>query len=146
MTQVKIACYKGPTSSLFHWITHWLTILVLSIRKRRWHPYSHIEVVILDTCYSSSLRDGGVRSKVIDLNTGKWDIFDDPKTKPALALSIFNLHKGRKYDITGAGKWWFKFLPERKDRDYCIEICAAMRGMSDISNLTIMDIVDDIRV
>lgn len=36
--------------------------------------YSHVEIQIKGICWSSSPRDGGFRSKRIDLTSGKWTI------------------------------------------------------------------------
>jgi hypothetical protein len=38
--------------------------------------YSHMELCLDNICYSSSNRDGGVRSKVINLNSDKWHIIE----------------------------------------------------------------------
>jgi len=40
-------------------------------------PYSHCELVINGTCYSSSIRDGGVRGKTMALPSDKWDAVPD---------------------------------------------------------------------
>ena len=77
MQKVYLTLYKGPpTNDIVHVISHWVTCIVLSIRDLKITKYSHSEIYIDGICYSSSVRDGGVRSKVIDLNSGKWDIVD----------------------------------------------------------------------
>ena len=40
--------------------------------------YSHCEVVVDGVCYSSSVQDGGVRSKEMELKEDHWDIVDVP--------------------------------------------------------------------
>ena len=47
---VQLALYKGR-GTLFNALIRWWTR----------SPYSHCELVINGTCYSSSIRDGGVR-------------------------------------------------------------------------------------
>lgn len=63
-----LALYKGPpTGYLIHTMSHYAT------RLWTWSKYSHAELVIDGMCYTSSIRDGGVRVKLIDLNSGRWD-------------------------------------------------------------------------
>ena len=51
-------------------------------RLVRWwtkSPYSHVELVVsTGRAWSSSFEDGGVRSKLIDLDPAKWDLVDLP--------------------------------------------------------------------
>ena len=69
-SKVYLALYKGKPESLFHYFTHIVTCVVLTIRDRSYTKYSHTELVINNTGYSSSVRDHGVRSKVIDFDSG----------------------------------------------------------------------------
>jgi len=88
MKTIKLACYKGKTTLYDYLAT---TIL----------KYSHIELVIDDVSYSSSLRDGGVRSKEINFNTKHWDIFylDVANTKRLNKFyKFFDKTKNCKYD------------------------------------------------
>lgn len=66
--------------------------------------YSHVEIVFSNNvCASASPRDKGVRFKKIDLNNGKWDIY---QVKPILnedeIKKWFLSHLGDRYDTFGA--------------------------------------------
>ena len=120
-----IAFYKGPGSKPHHVAFHYGTCLFTLSR------YSHVELLIDGVAYSSSARDGGVRSKVIkDINdSNRWDLFEvDIDVKAA--LEEFNRRKYRKYDYLGVTRFVLPFVPNIKDRDYCSETVSAMCGLS----------------
>lgn len=88
MTIIKLACYKGK-NTLYDYLA--TTIL----------KYSHIEIVIDNVSYSSSLRDGGVRKKEINFNPNNWDIFYlDVANSQRLKkfYKFFDKSKNCKYD------------------------------------------------
>ena len=62
--------------------------------------FSHVELEINGVCYSSSNRDYGVRSKIIDTsNKQKWVSFELKKDIDINnCLSYFESVKGQKYD------------------------------------------------
>ena len=62
--------------------------------------FSHVELEINGVCYSSSNRDKGVRSKVIDTsNAQKWLSFDLKKDiDENICLLYFESVRGQKYD------------------------------------------------
>ena len=62
--------------------------------------FSHVELEINGVCYSSSNRDGGVRSKIINTsNHQKWLSFDLKKDIEAnRCLLYFESVRGQKYD------------------------------------------------
>lgn len=129
---IQLALYKGPPSSIWHRVTHWITCLVLSARQGERCPYSHAEMVIDGTCYSSSIRDGGVRSKIIDLKSGHWDVYEiDPVHVGGefVCLQRYEVHKGRNYDFSGALRWLLPFMRQSPNLDYCFEIVASMLGL-----------------
>lgn len=125
---MQLAMYKGPPSSICHKLAHWLTCLFTISR------YSHCELVIDGRCFSSSARDGGVRSKQIDLESGHWDLFpidgDEAKVR-----AWFRQHDGQKYDWRGVFafmgpdlrlvRWWL----DDAGRWFCSEACAAALGL-----------------
>lgn len=120
-----LAFYKKPSSKLTHKIFHYGTCLFTLSR------YSHVELIIDGVAYSSSARDGGVRSKIIkDINdSGRWDLFEiniDPK----FALAEFERRKYRKYDYLGVARFVLPFIPNSTTRDYCSETVSAMCGMT----------------
>lgn len=139
---MQIALYRGPATDWQHKVAHWVTCFVLTIRGMRWCPYSHAELVIDGVCYSSSVRDDGVRSKVIDLNTGKWVLVDVVGSSKELALARFAEREGFGYDWTGALRWGVPFLRQRAKADYCFEVVAHMLGLPEPSSWTPMDLAD----
>ena len=82
--QIYLALYKGRRdgSGWRVWparFTDWLT------RKLTRGQYSHAEIAVREhpqasvyTCYSASIRDKGVRRKVMPLPTAKWDLIPLP--------------------------------------------------------------------
>ena len=139
---MQIALYRGPASDWQHKIAHWVTCAVLTIRRLRWCPYSHAELVIDGVCYSSSVRDDGVRSKVIDLNSGKWVLRDVVGSSKELALARFAKREGSGYDWPGALRWGIPFLRQRSKADYCFELVAHMLGLPDPSSWSPMELID----
>lgn len=139
---VQIALYRGPTSDWQHAVAHWVTCAVLSIRHLRWCPYSHAELVIDGICYSSSVRDDGVRDKVIDLTSGKWVLHDVAGASKEIALARFAERKDAGYDWPGALRWGIPFLRERAKADYCFELVAYMLGLPEPSDWSPLDLAD----
>lgn len=115
---VTVALYKGPATGWFHQVWH---LLVCWWTKS---VYSHCELVIAGTCYSSSNRDGGVRAKVIDLTSGRWDFYELDGDEKAV-LAWFGKHNGDRYDWLGVARFVLPFLPQFKRRWFCSEACAA---------------------
>lgn len=98
--------------------------------------YSHCELVIDGISYSSSPRDNGVRSKVIDFNPEHWDIIEVNADKQK-ALDFFNKELGKKYDWRGAIKSVVPFLIKNDpNRWFCSEICAEALGIEDSEYIT----------
>jgi hypothetical protein len=124
---VKIAMYKGPPKDALHQVGH------LATRLRTWSKYSHCELVFGDPdlfgmsmCASSSGRDGGVRFKRININSGRWDVYALPNTyDEPYARQWFEDHKGAPYDHLAL--LWF-VLPinsfDRSKRFFCSEAMA----------------------
>lgn len=116
---MKLALYKGKGligNALVRW---W---------KRS--PYSHCELVIGGICYSSSVMDGGVRSKWIDLADGKWDVIDLPWADEDGALDYFERTNGEKYSWSSL--IWSQFFGRETDEpkaSFCSEWCAAALGL-----------------
>ncbi|QOF68288.1 enoyl-CoA hydratase [Actinobacillus sp. GY-402] len=101
-------------------------------------PYSHCELVIERTefngsshyahdtvfdCYSSSVQDGGVRLKQIDVtDKTKWDLVIIPNAKPADIRAYFVRTNGMAYD------WWGALgvvlgIKEKRSKYFCSEWC-----------------------
>lgn len=140
---IYLALYKGPASDLMHIISHWVTCIVLSVRTLKFTKYSHTEVCIDGVCYSSSVRDKGVRSKVINLDSGKWDYIDITSfVDKEHALEVFNSKRGKKYDWFGALGFGLPFLKQNPDKEYCFEITAEMLGFANPAKVTPQELID----
>ena len=135
---MQIALYKGPTgSSIRHFISHW------AIRIWTWSKYSHAELVIDGICYSSSVRDGGVRAKRINLDSGKWDVFDVPATQEDMeyALAWFAENRGSAYDWLGIKRFVVPFVRHDPDKWFCFEAVGDMLGLAGTHKLTANDLM-----
>ncbi|MDK4529235.1 hypothetical protein QG082_09700, partial [Kingella kingae] len=103
---IYLALYKGHRNG--HWYAPRVALARLSdwlIRQVTHGKYSHCEIAIahddgLYSCYSSSIRDGGVRFKVMPLPPDKWDLIrvDLPEQR---IHEFYAQTKGAKYDWAG---------------------------------------------
>lgn len=135
--QVAIAFYKGPpVNDIVHSISHYTT------RFFTWSKWSHAELVIDGICYSSSVRDGGVRSKIIPLNTGRWDIvkFELPEQVIEQAISWFDSNKDAKYDWRNIFRFVFPFIGQDWNRYVCYEAIGEALGFAGAYRLTANDL------
>lgn len=93
-------------------------------------PYSHCELVIDGWCYSSSLQDGGVRRKRIDLDPARWDVLDLPWADAGAVLRYFRRTDHHRYG-------WLSLIASQifngnwsgHDAQFCSEWCAAALGI-----------------
>lgn len=148
MSNATLCMYKGPASGLKDELVH-LAICALdsmrqSIKQRKLVLviYSHCELMIDGVCYSSSSRDGGVRSKVIDdLETsGHWDLFSLTTDKEA-ALARFLGDKGKHYSWVAMERVLFPLLPRRDaTQRFCSDEVAYMLGDPDSETLSPYDV------
>jgi len=76
---VQLALYKGKGQ-----------IGNAAIRTWTGSIYSHCELVVDGWCYSSSVMDGGVRRKRIDLDNGNWDLIPVPWVDGAQVVEYFH--------------------------------------------------------
>lgn len=131
--RLALAMYKGPASNALFQFTHWFTCLWTG------SDYSHCELVFggpnergLSLCASASARDGGVRFKHIDLNSGHWDFYPLPQFSAedyARAMAWTYANNDAKYDWLGL--LWF-VLPARFEhprRYFCSEAVGRMLGL-----------------
>lgn len=137
MPSLTFAFYKGPPRN--DW---WHTVSHYAIRLWNLDKWSHAELVIDGVCWSSSARDGGIRDKVIDLNSGRWDLVDFPVTQAEreAAHAFFRANKGRKYDWAGILRFVFPFLPHSKSRRFCFEALGDALGLAGTYKLTAKDL------
>ena len=132
MAKVYLALYKGRKSgrtpkALAMRFADWV------VRKATRGIYSHCEIAValgdgVFECYSSSLRDGGVRSKTMPLPADKWDLVPISDDLLPWVESCYQHTKGQKYDLAGA---LGVVLPvqHRLDKWFCSEWCAAALGV-----------------
>ena len=96
--------------------------------------FSHVELEINGVCYSSSNRDYGVRSKIIDTsNKQKWVSFDLKKDIDINnCLSYFESVKGQKYDwLNIFCTQLIKLNMQSEDKQICSEFVGNCLGLED---------------
>ena len=130
MSQVYMAFYRGRAERFFS-LARLSDLLTRQVTRG---PYSHCELVErlpdgLFICYSSSVRDKGVRSKRMPLPIEKWDLL--PINADPLALeTFFRQHDDKGYDWLGA--MGFVLLSQGKqERLFCSEFCAEFLHLRD---------------
>lgn len=83
----------------------------------------HYEQEVYYDCYSSSVQDGGVRCKQIDVSDStKWDLIPLDGISEAQIHYYYELTKGRKYD------WWGAIgialgIKQKRSKYFCSEWC-----------------------
>ena len=132
--QIYLALYKGHRDGA-GWrvwcarFTDWLT------RKLTRGQYSHAEIVVREhpqasvyTCYSASIRDKGVRCKVMPLPSAKWDLIPLPDSVGGRLETLWAQTQGQGYDLPGAFGVVFR-LPENRSKWFCSEWVGAALGL-----------------
>lgn len=135
--RIQLALYKGPPrNDVGHTLSHY------AIRAWTWSRWSHAELVIDGVCWSSSARDGGVRHKAIDLQSGRWDVVDLylPREREAHALAWFELHQGQGYDYLNIGRYVLPLLGQARNRWVCFEAIGAALQLAGPHKLTANDL------
>ena len=92
--------------------------------------YSHCELVVDGWCYSSSIRDGGVRRKQIDLTQPHWTVIDID-ADPAKVLALFERTAGEPYGWLDLLTQQVLRLPISSAGWFCSEWCAEAIGLTD---------------
>lgn len=131
MTCIALAAYTPhrPQDALGH-LTAWWTDRNPARRTPPGRPpVSHVEVVIDGMCHSSSLRDGGVRRKLIDLNRPHWRVIPITWRSPEAALKVFARHNGEPYAWGDLVAQHVLRLPIDFRGPTCSELCALMLGI-----------------
>jgi|SRR5690554_2397236 len=123
---VRLAMYKGkggPFNALVRWWTG--------------SDYSHCELEVGGVCYSSSLMDGGVRGKIIDLGSGNWDLVDLAWADADLILAHFHRTAHIRYGLTSliVNQLLNRNRPD-EGAQFCSEWCAAALGLPAPSSLS----------
>jgi len=114
---MKLAFYKGKGT--------WYDKII-----RMWtrSKYSHVELVIGSTWYTSSPRTGGVRARYITPKPANWDYVEIEGDIPYIT-SFYQHTKGAEYDW--AGIIFSQILPFGRhiaDKWTCSEWCASALG------------------
>lgn len=95
----------------------------LVIERLKFTGGNHYEHETLFDCYSSSIRDGGVRCKSIDvMDKSKWDLIPLKLVTEEQIKSYFNRTSGKKYD------WWGAIgiaigVKQKRSKYFCSEWC-----------------------
>lgn len=138
-----VAFYKGRE----RWASRFLAWWARS-------DYSHCEVILSRDgdrfeCASSSLMDGGVRVKWIELRPEHWTLVDMPVNLDAVDAAIprrgltdreaaaafvrawFDAHAGEGYDLLGLLGFVVRRIKGWRRMWWCSEACAAALGFPD---------------
>ena len=94
--------------------------------------FSHVELEINGVCYSSSNRDYGVRSKIIDTsNKQKWVSFElKNNIDKNICLNYFKSVEGQKYDwLNIFCTQLIKLNMQSEDKQICSEFVANCLGL-----------------
>lgn len=135
MNNIFVAFYHGRKSysegsKLFVWYARFMDWLTRKVTSGR---FSHCEMAVkLEDnsfqIYSSSVRDGGVRTKNLkDLPPDHWVLVPVDCTEEQI-IKYFNSVKGSKYDFFGAVGVVIRLIKERSNRLFCSEYCANTLG------------------
>ena len=134
MCNYKIAFYRGRKSGkgIMPIIFRALDSLTRAVTKG---PYSHCELVeeLPDgtyKCFSSSYRDGGVRSKILSLDSDSWDLVDAPYLTAEAVEEVKRRTVGLKYDLVGAVGVVI-LSPDRPHKWFCSELAAEVIGLKE---------------
>ena len=120
MEQIKVHFYKARAGKIGDKIVGLVSI------------FSHVELEINGVCYSSSNRDKGVRSKVIDTsNAQKWLSFDLKKNiDENICLSYFKSVEGQQYDwLNIFFSQTIKLNIQSRNKQICSEFVANCLGL-----------------
>ena len=134
MNNIYLAFYKADSNTA--------TIQDKLVKLLDGSKYSHVELAVENSdgsfqCYSSSARDKGVRTKLIDLRDGKWDLFLIPSDM-VYKERIEKIHeeeKDCKYDYFGLIATKMELLKGSNNRWYCSEYCAYNLGLKNFCNM-----------
>ena len=129
MSKLFIAFYKGRG-----------TATDLLIRRHTRSRFSHCELVHADDrpapgeralCLSASIRDDGVRRKVVALDAAKWEVVAAPPWAAPDAWARAEREVGKPYDVLGlALSQAVRMHLHAPGRWFCSEICAYALGLA----------------
>ncbi|MDK4675240.1 hypothetical protein QG061_09830, partial [Kingella kingae] len=130
MTKIYLALYKGKKDGK-DIKTRLLRCADWAVRQSTNGIYSHCEIAIAKengvySCYSSSIRDGGVRYKLMTLPSKKWDLIALPNLSLQRVQDFYDQTKGAKYDWAGCLGIALPALRQNVKKWFCSEWCAAV--------------------
>lgn len=131
MTRIALAAYTPHRpADLPGYLTAWWTDRDPARRTPPGRPWvSHVELVIDGLCYSSSLRDDGVRRKFIDLDRRHWRIIPITWRSPEAAIRVFKQYQGEPYGYGDLLLQHVLRLPVDVRGPTCSELVALMLGL-----------------
>ncbi|MDH2927369.1 enoyl-CoA hydratase [Lonepinella koalarum] len=133
-TKIYLALYKNkrswlkePVKAFSDWLTRKLTKgqyshCEIAVQKTVFTRGSHYEQESYFECYSSSVQDGGVRCKEINLTGEKWDLIPLKHVTESQVKGYFEQTKGMAYD------WWGAIgvvlgIKQKRSKFFCSEWC-----------------------
>ena len=136
--QIYLALYKGRRdgSGWRVWPARFTDGLTRVLTRGK---YSHCEIAVRlpETaegqeyeCYSASIRDKGVRRKVMPLPPAKWDLIPLPDGVGRRLETLWAQTQGQGYDLPGAFGVVFG-LPENRRRWFCSEWAGKALGLAE---------------
>lgn len=119
---------KEPVKALADAVTRFFTKgqyshCEIAVERMEFVQGDHYEHETVFDCYSSSVQDGGVRCKQIDVSDKtKWDLVQVFDVSPEEIKAYFNHTCGRKYD------WWGALgivlgIKQKRSKYFCSEWC-----------------------
>jgi hypothetical protein len=108
-----------------------------AIRFRTASKYSHVEIYDSETklWYSSSPRDNGVRTKVINPKKDRWDFLPLPWVQKEHLQKVYLENKGKGYDFLGVMVGQLFVIPvHSKEKMFCSEFTAKVSGFNHASS------------
>ena len=112
------------------------------IRLFTWSKYSHVELVIRDRYYSSSVRDGGVRAKYMEIDEDTWE-YVDVDIDYMYVEELFRSTEGMKYDYMAI--WLSQIIPlgvHSEEKYICSEWVASALKLKDAQKYSPQDVYE----
>ncbi len=128
---VRLALYKARGNWLNRLICWWTG-----------SQYSHCELVVRGTCYSSTIRDGGVRAKVMALPADRWDMIDLPWADDGSVTDWFIQHERDRYGYIDLITSQLLGMQRDGRGVFCSEACAKALGLRNATRMSPQGLLD----